>query len=83
MQAHTNTHSKKELQEKTEADHIMQITVACRDVRRIRKQMKKRIEGGGRHREQKAQDLEAASLIFKRFFVVDPHCLLSTLAWPW
>lgn len=28
---------KKELQEKAEADHIMQITVACRDVRGIRK----------------------------------------------
>lgn len=40
MQPHTGARKHrlmKEFQEKAEADHIMQITVACRDVCRIRK----------------------------------------------
>lgn len=49
-QPHTDTckHTlQKELQENAEADHIMQITVACWDVHGIRKEMNRRIEGRG------------------------------------
>lgn len=53
-----------------------------RCARNQKRNEKKDVRGG---REQKVQDLEATSLFFQGFFVVvvDPHQLLSMLAWPW
>lgn len=38
---------------------------------------------GGRRRTGKAQELEAVTMFFKSFCVLDPHRLLFTLSWPW
>ena len=82
-----STHTLLKSSRKAEADHIMQIAVACWDVRGIRKETKRgnrgarggEKAGGGRGRA-KERDLEVATTFFKGFCVLDPHQLLFTLA---